>query len=845
MKRLLLTCLSSLAMSVVMFAQGWPSHYGGVMLQGFYWDSYDETNWNALTNQADELSQYFDLIWVPNSGTTSSYAHDAKAKTMGYDPCYWLKHDSSFGTESELRNMISTFKAKGTGIIEDVVVNHKNGLNDWCDFPNETVTGKNTGKTYSLTWSLADICQNDECANNNYKPTGANDTGENFDGFRDLDHTSTNVQNNIDVYLDFLLNEMGYAGFRYDMVKGFAPMYVKQYNEAAQPMFSVGEHFSNAGEVGAWIRGTGLTSAAFDFGLKRTINNCFGQGNWDISDKGNAADINLSRYAVTFVENHDTDKTDGQKLNNNVLAANAFILALPGTPCLFWKHWTAYKDELKKMIDARKEAGITNTSRIVYQAKHNDGYVTIVEGDNRNILVISGYPEGINDILKDYDCVSCGTNENPNYAFYISKNKPTSSTEGITIYVHSSNAPHLYVWEGTDTELNGGWPGALMSDVCFIGSDKYYYKKFTPSSGSLKFIVNNGNDSEKTEDIMNITGNVFYTYDGNTSAIDVTSEMNGKELRSLPTYSNGEVCAFFEASGTDYQNVKAWAWNGSVKYTGRKWPGQECTRLADLPNGNKLWKWTASDSNATPEYIIFNNDDKGNQTGNLAFVNGGHYKVDGLFSIVDGVVSDTETEQISSREFTNGQFSTLCLPYNISEKELKQYGGSFYKYSSETDGVLYFSKVSSLMAWYPYVYIPSATGQNLAALASAQTTGGAPKKVKHGNFTFIGTSTARTLVSNNDVTYYGYKITDGMFIKVGTDKGAKIGAWKCYFSTPAKSGASAKYSVFDGVATGIATVKEIMDRSSSDVYTIDGKKVEKNGVRKGLYIYNGKKLIVR
>lgn len=44
--------------------------------------------------------------------------------------------------------MIATYKAKGTGIIEDVVINHKNGLSDWCDFPAENVTGRNTGKEY-------------------------------------------------------------------------------------------------------------------------------------------------------------------------------------------------------------------------------------------------------------------------------------------------------------------------------------------------------------------------------------------------------------------------------------------------------------------------------------------------------------------------------------------------------------------------------------------------------------------------------------------------------------------------------------------------------------------------
>lgn len=122
------------------FAQGWPANYKGVMLQGFAWDSYNETSWSQLTQQSDELSRYFSLIWIPNSGTTSSFHHDPSSQSMGYDPCFWLQHNSCFGTEQELRTMISTFKQKGTGIIEDVVVNHKNGLNSWADFPQENVT---------------------------------------------------------------------------------------------------------------------------------------------------------------------------------------------------------------------------------------------------------------------------------------------------------------------------------------------------------------------------------------------------------------------------------------------------------------------------------------------------------------------------------------------------------------------------------------------------------------------------------------------------------------------------------------------------------------------------------
>ena len=32
-------------------AQGWPENYGGVMLQGFYWDSFAQSKWTKLERQ--------------------------------------------------------------------------------------------------------------------------------------------------------------------------------------------------------------------------------------------------------------------------------------------------------------------------------------------------------------------------------------------------------------------------------------------------------------------------------------------------------------------------------------------------------------------------------------------------------------------------------------------------------------------------------------------------------------------------------------------------------------------------------------------------------------------------
>ena len=59
MRKLYSTLILSLV-SVVSMAQGWPKDYNGVMLQGFFWDSFADTQWTRLEKQADDLSKVFD-----------------------------------------------------------------------------------------------------------------------------------------------------------------------------------------------------------------------------------------------------------------------------------------------------------------------------------------------------------------------------------------------------------------------------------------------------------------------------------------------------------------------------------------------------------------------------------------------------------------------------------------------------------------------------------------------------------------------------------------------------------------------------------------------------------------
>ena len=372
-------------------AQGWPKSYSGVMLQGFYWNSYADTQWTRLERQADDLAKVFDLVWIPQSGYCGG-------QSMGYDDLYWFtNYNSSFGTEAELRSMIKTFKDKGIGTIADVVINHRRNVSSWTDFPAETYNGV----TYQMTYN--DICSDDEAAKNGQKVGPNKDTGEGWDGMRDLDHKSENVQTNVKAYLKFLLNDLGYTGFRYDMVKGYGAEFTKMYNEDSKPQFSVGECWDSSNTIKNWIEGTGKTSAAFDFQFRYTVRNAANNGDWTQLGKQNDGNWPLvsakyesgsyRQYAVTFVENHDTEKrpdADQDPIKKDTLAANAYLLAMPGTPCVFLTHWKAYRQEIANMITVRKAVGITNLSATTNLASAKDYYAVQTTGTNGKLLAVVG-----------------------------------------------------------------------------------------------------------------------------------------------------------------------------------------------------------------------------------------------------------------------------------------------------------------------------------------------------------------------------------------------------------------------------------------------------------------------
>lgn len=560
-------------------SQGWASDYSGVMLQGFSWDSYNESQWKVLEKQADELKNYIDLVWLPQSGKCLE-----TTQVMGYMPYYYFNQNSSFGSEAELRSLITKFKAAGIGAIADVVINHRN-TEGWYTFPAETYKGV----TYQM--QSTDICKNDDggttatqAATDGVSLSQNNDEGTDFGGCRDIDHKSENVQKVIKAYLKYLKDDLGYTGFRYDMVKGFDGSHVAVYNNATGVEYSVGEYWDGNEKIENWINSTNKKSAAFDFQFRYNVRDAIGvrdnkvvaAPNWTKlkSNDNLMHDANYRRYAVTFVENHDTQyrSADSQNdpLKRDTLAANAYLLAMPGTPCIFQPHWRDYKPELKEMIAARKYAGITNMSNYANKKCQNTLYVNEVTGTKHKLLVAvgndaAGYAgeTGYTKILSGY-----------HYAYFLSNDAETSWTD----------VPSGSYEEGFKTTLTAVSQTEGAKLVYTLDGSTPTAKSTTVESG--KEISING-----------------------TCTLKVGLLVNG-EVRNIATHQY-TIEKFKAYKFMIYVNADAVKWNPLYCYTWKgansDWPGEKMTETKTI--GGKTWYYKeVSIDNATEVVnVIFNN----------------------------------------------------------------------------------------------------------------------------------------------------------------------------------------------------------------------------------------------
>ncbi len=393
-------------------------------MQGFYWDVTPGAVWyDTLAHYAPLLHRVgFDAIWFPPPSKGAAGAFD-----VGYTPYDYYdlgEFDSAagdntsgtgqyiptrYGTRAGLERAIHAYKSRGMEVYADMVLNHRSGgrleVNPHAThFKNRgggsdySPDGIHTYTAFPLTHGSGRVAWPEGQGHHYFFPNAIrnpSNTGDFFSntqlaGFHQMysnyfgydnalhngDGSNLPLGDSLMAWGNWLVEEIGFDGFRFDFVKGIHPEYFKRFmnHGAMSGKYAVHELFD--GDMNRLktylnqISGSHREGAVFDFNLRFAYKEMSDGGNgWDIRNLHTRAlftqsGVSWNRIA-TFVDNHDFDRlnyngqvgADGHSpVVNKKAQAYAHMLTHPGLATVWWRDYMIYgmRNRIGKLVMIRK-----------------------------------------------------------------------------------------------------------------------------------------------------------------------------------------------------------------------------------------------------------------------------------------------------------------------------------------------------------------------------------------------------------------------------------------------------------------------------------------------------------
>ena len=200
-----------------------------------------------------------------------------------------------------------------------------------------------------------------------------------------------------------------------------------------------------------------------------------------------------------------------------------------------------------------------------------------------------------------------------------------------------------------------------------------------------------------------------------------------------------------------------------------------------------------------------------------------------------------------NRTLVANKWNTLCVPFAISEEEIKANFGEgtlVEKFDAVNGNTVNFADATSIEAGVPYLIKPTDAGTTYTFYGK-EVSADAPKTKGNADVTFKGIYSPTDITNNGTVKAAG--VTEGGKV-LFVNPGSQTKAFRCFFTisdnasiTPAMLKISIK-----GVETAINSIVMGNNNAADNaIYNLQGQRVNGNSLAKGIYIKNGKKFAVK
>lgn len=225
----------------------------------------------------------------------------------------------------------------------------------------------------------------------------------------------------------------------------------------------------------------------------------------------------------------------------------------------------------------------------------------------------------------------------------------------------------------------------------------------------------------------------------------------------------------------------------------------------------------------------------------------------------DNIVEEAKNVNVTLKRTLvgDGDWNTLCVPFSLTEAQTKAAFGAdveLRELESVAGNTLTFKTVNSVTANVPCLIKVTAAGNEYkfegVSTTAVKNNRDYTLSLVEGNILFLGIYSAMDVVEadlagSSTNGYYAFLGANNTFFKAKA--GSTMKAFRAFFSVPNDVNTKQLKAVIDGTTTGIEDLVIDGVKANGRVYNLNGQYVGNslNGLQPGIYIQNGKKIVVK